>query len=391
MDILFVNNIFPLFAKADSGASVRSMRIINALTKLGHVDVVSFLDDEVSNLEQCDVVYSNYISEASASFYKSKMIRMMCHRYDISDIWPINEQKNEVVKKIINDKHYDLIVVRYMKMACECGLLEYADRLVIDIDDDPKAVARMFNPGKKWRHRLFWHYVYANCVAAVTDRIVEKVHAAFNSQPEKHYPNTTYLPNISNYADALPDVEFSTTPPNILFVGRMDHKPNVESLEYFITKIFPILLQSHPSATLRVVGNIKDPKLSQICRSTPNVILCGFVENLLNEYKQSRCVVVPLLSGTGTSVKLIEAMSLNRAVVTTSKGCRGLNKNFIQGEDYLLADDINQFVECVSALLDNESLNHKISNNAKRKVAKYYSEDSFNAIIREKILSRYEC
>ena len=44
MNILFVNNIFPLFANANSGASVRSMRLIKALLKLGHVDVISFVD-----------------------------------------------------------------------------------------------------------------------------------------------------------------------------------------------------------------------------------------------------------------------------------------------------------------------------------------------------------
>ena len=51
MRFLFVNNIFPLFAKADSGASVRSMRIIDALTQIGHVDVISFLNDEKSNID----------------------------------------------------------------------------------------------------------------------------------------------------------------------------------------------------------------------------------------------------------------------------------------------------------------------------------------------------
>lgn len=385
MKILFVNNIFPLFAKSDSGASVRSMRLIKALTKLGHVDVISFLDDETSNLEGCDVVYSKYIQEESLWYNNWEKIRLITHQYHLQDIWPLNERKCKAVKTIINQNEYDIIVVRYMKMAGECGLVEYADKLVVDVDDDPKSVIRMLHKTGSLLGRLFWHYVYANAVDRMTNYVLDRIMCAFNSQPEKRYPNTTYLPNISIFSTALPDVDFASTPQNILFVGRMDHKPNAQALKHFLLFIFPILLKSHPTASLRVVGEIKQPELLQLCRSIPNVVLCGFVGDILTEYRKCRCVVIPLITGTGTSVKLVEAMSLNRAVVTTSVGARGLNDAFVQGEDYLLEDRNYEFAKAVSLLLEDEIQNHRIANSACQKVKKYYSEELFNKIVKEAI------
>lgn len=387
MDVLFVNNIFPLFAKADSGASVRSMRIINALTQIGHVDVISFLNDEESNVDNCDVIYSQFASGARILPSIWKKIQLVLHQYSVNDVWPLSECKQSVIKSAVSKKRYDVIVVRYINMACECGLMEYADRLIIDIDDDPKSVVRLHQPASSFLRKIFWHHFYANAVERTTIDVLKNVKGAFNSQPEKHYPNTTYLPNISKFSVSLPDVDFSGTGENILFIGKMDHKPNIQALEHFLKCVFPILQKSHPKAVVRVVGKIIDSKLLQLCRSIPNVVLCGFVDEILSEYKICRCVVVPLLSGTGTSVKLVEAMSLNRAVVTTTVGKRGLHEAFADCDDYLLADKDEDFACAISRLLDDEQLNHRLAQSAYQKVRKYYSEEKFNNIVKDEIFS----
>lgn len=383
MDVLFINNIFPLFAKADSGASVRSMRIINALTKMGHVDVISFLNDEESNVDNCDVIYSQFASGARILPSIWKKIQLVLHQYSVNDVWPVSECKQSVIKSAVSKKRYDVIVVRYINMACECGLMEYADRLIIDIDDDPKSVVRLHQPVSSFLSKFFWHHFYANAVERTTIDVLKNVKGAFNSQPEKHYPNTTYLPNISKFSESLPDVDFSGTPENILFIGKMEHKPNIQALEHFLKCIFPILQKSHPKAVVRIVGKIIDSRLLQLCSSIPNVVLCGFVDDIISEYNACRCVVVPLLSGTGTSVKLVEAMSLNRAVVTTTIGKRGLHEAFTEGNDYLLADKDEDFACAISRLLDDERLNHRVANSACQKVKTYYSEKMFNHIIKD--------
>lgn len=387
MNILFVNNVFPLFAHSNSGASVRSMNLIKALTQVGHVDVISFLDDETSNIENCDVIFSKFTGGVPLLSTPWKKIQLVLHQYSTNDVWPVNERKQTIIKHAINKTNYDVIVTRYLDKACECGLLEYADRLIVDVDDDPKSVVLLHQPVSSKLSKFFWHHFYANAVERSTLKVLANIKGAFNSQPKESYPNTTYLPNISKFSEPLPDVEFSDASNQILFIGKMDHKPNIQALEHFLKFIFPIILKTHPEVLLRVVGKIVNPELLQLCQSMPNVVLCGFVDDITLEYQQCRCVVVPLLSGTGTSVKLVEAMSLNRAVVTTSIGKRGLNDAFADDEDYLLADSDDEFVRAVSILLTDEERNHRIANSAYQKVRKYYSEEIFNKIVKDVLLN----
>lgn len=386
-NILFVNNIFPLFAHADSGASVRSMNLLNVLTKQGQVDVISFLDNEKSNIDNCNVIYSKFVGGVPLLSTKREKIQLVLRQYNTSDVWPVNKRKQTIIKRAISKTNYDVIVTRYIDKACECGLLEYADRLIVDVDDDPKSVVRLHQPVSSFLSKIFWHHFYANAVESVTLEVLRRVKGAFNSQPEKHYPNTTYLPNISKFSASLPNVDFSVTPENILFIGKMNHKPNIQALDHFLKCIFPILQKSHPNAIVRVVGKIVDSRLLQLCHSIPNVVLCGFVDDIITEYDVCRCVVVPLLSGTGTSVKLVEAMSLNRAVVTTTIGKRGLHEAFAEGNDYLLADKDEDFACAISRLLDDEHLNHKVANSACQKVKRYYSEEMFNQIVKNVIFN----
>ena len=317
MRFLFVNNIFPLFAKADSGASVRSMRIIDALTQIGHVDVISFLNDEKSNIDNCDVIYSQFASGARALPSIKEKIQLALHRYSISDVWPVNESKQSVIRTAIGKKKYDVIVVRYIDKACECGLLEYADRLIVDVDDDPKSVVRLHQPVSSFLSKIFWHHFYANAVESVTLEVLSRVKGAFNSQPEKHYPNTTYLPNISKFSASLPNVDFSVTQENILFIGKMDHKPNIQALDHFLKYIFPILKKSHPNAIVRVVGKIVDSRLLQLCHSIPNVVLCGFVDDIITEYDVCRCVVV-LRAEDRYLILMLEVVAVARQITDDS-------------------------------------------------------------------------
>ena len=115
------------------------------------------------------------------------------------------------------------------------------------------------------------------------------------------------------------------------------------------------------------------------------VKIFGFVQNLTDAYKESRCVVVPIWHGTGTSVKLVEAMALNRAVVTTTMGVRGLHEAFLPDEDFLLADDDKLIAEKVVRLLKDESLSKQLSKSALAKIQMYYSTERFDEIIKNAI------
>ena len=103
-----------------------------------------------------------------------------------------------------------------------------------------------------------------------------------------------------------------------------------------------------------------EASLIEQCKKVDCVHVHGFVEDLKEAYLQCKCVVVPLYRGTGTSVKLVEAMSLGRSVVATSNGLRGLHSGFVSGEDFPSATNDEEFANNVISLLQDEKKNKEI-------------------------------
>lgn len=381
MNILFVNNLFNLFANADSGASQRSMRFIRALALVGHVDVVSFVDDTVSNIPNVDVIYSKQIEKAAVENGGKKKLLRLFQTHNPYAIYPPQPDKERVLNDIISTHDYDIIVVRYIHFACDCGLLKYADKLVVDIDDDPKQVMLMSISNLGTIKNKLYHRLYANTIDRVSRNIISSVRGAFYSTPGMNYSNAHFLPNISIFQSPLETPIFENQKPTILMVGWFRYFPNINGLSHFIKNIFPIIKKAIPNVELDVVGNMDDENLHQLCLDTKGVNLKGFVEDLKEQYQKCHCVVVPLYQGTGTSVKLVEAMSLARTVVSTPIGIRGLNPAFVPNQDFYLAENDDEFANHVIYLLTHPIENIKMANSALAKVEKYYSEKMFNQTI----------
>ena len=381
MNILFVNNAYNLFAKADCGASQRSMNFIRALRLVGHVDVVSFVDETVSNISDVNIVYSKHIENAVVSNNKVANILKLFPMLSLGIIYPQKQEKEKILDRIISQNKYDVIVVRYIRFACDCGLLKYANILYIDIDDGPKfGILNFISKDDGFGRQLYYKW-YANAVDVACRRLVKKVKSAFYSTPNLNYQNACFLPNISVFQHSLHSPKFDNVPPTILMVGSFNYYPNVEGLHHFIKYIFPKIRRDVSNASLYVIGKMGDENLRTLCLNTDGVVSLGFVENLEEQYAKAHCVIIPIYKGTGTSVKLIEAMSLGRAVVTTPCGARGLNPEFVPNEDYLLAENDDDFARKVCYLLTHPAENNHMLQNAIQKIDKYYSQEMFDGII----------
>lgn len=380
MNILFVHDGYNinLFAKADCGASQRSTCMIRALARKGHVDVVSFVDDTVSNLPDVDVVFSGHIdSELRKDSRFAKLSRLF--KRDLYAFYPENKQKSAVVDGFVSNRDYDLIVVHYFYQVCDCGMIKYADRLVVDIDDNPKDQVLMCQDKiKTWRNRM-WHRLYANRVERVLRNTLEIVYKSFYSSPDKPFPGAVFLPNVSAYSSNKETHSIPYTK-RILVVGLYKYYPNAEGLRRFVSHVFPLVRKEIANAELDVVGRMDD-ELKSFCTDVEGVNVCGWVEDLLEVYASCSCVIVPIYRGTGTSVKLVEAMTLGKAVVTTPVGKRGLHPDFQEGIDYLSANTDAEFAQNVIRLLTDEELNRRISQSALKKAQLNYSEDAFDKIV----------
>lgn len=152
-----------------------------------------------------------------------------------------------------------------------------------------------------------------------------------------------------------------TTPGQLLFTGQMSYAPNVEAVGYFVREILPKIRSEIPETCLHIVGNKPVREVQALAGS--NVVVHGFVPDTRPFHRQAEVVVVPLLHGGGTRLKILEAAASGKAIVTTSFGVEGLALE--HGQDLIVADSPDDFARAVVAILRDPSLRNRLGQRAR--------------------------
>jgi len=153
--------------------------------------------------------------------------------------------------------------------------------------------------------------------------------------------------HVQDYATP-PTEELPLQKPALIFTGLMDYRPNVDAALWFAAAVFPHII---PNAHFYIVGNRPTPRV-QALAAHPRITVTGFVEDVLPYLHAGAVFVVPLRVGSGTRLKLLQAMSANCAIVSTRVGAMGLGAT--DGHEVLLADDASDFAQAVNGLLADE-------------------------------------
>ena len=145
----------------------------------------------------------------------------------------------------------------------------------------------------------------------------------------------------------------------LVFTGKMDFRPNVDAVLWFCSQVWPLVRQAAPDAQFYIVGRDPHPRLAPLS-NMPGVTITGFVDDIRPYIAAASVYVVPLLTGGGTRLKVLEAMAMGKALVSTTLGCEGIDAR--SGRDLVLADAADEFASQVVALLRDavrrEALGH---------------------------------
>ncbi len=387
MNILFVVNRCKTYI-VNSGGALRNNLFLRALTELGHVDVISFWEDNLeSNITNSDVLYSEVIGEKGSS----RLERL--HSLIKTTLWPNdpysffykNEEKATIIDTFVKKKKYDIIACRYFDTVVVCGLLKYKNQLVIDVDDNPSNMLKI--EAARISSFIFNKYelLYkSRKIKILANGVLDKVLCSFcSNQLELPSPHTIFLPNTSVYKASITDT-YLPTKPKILFVGGT-YYPNRHGISHFVEKIFPLIRKSVPSVELKIVGQVS-PTFSAYLNEKDGVNAVGRVDDLEKEYREAAVVVIPIYYGTGTSVKFIEALLMNRPVVSTPVGARGFDGLFQDGVHYMLANNDDEFAEKTVTMLSSLSKSREIAKKGFELADKYYSTERFIKTVKSSIL-----
>lgn len=178
----------------------------------------------------------------------------------------------------------------------------------------------------------------------------------------------TVIPNGVDCNNFKPTKETNSN--TVLFMGKLNYPPNLDGIVYYIEKIHPILKQKLKNIRLNILGLNPPKELIKLANKDRSIVIKGFVKDVRSELKKAKICICPVRYGSGTRLKILEYMAMNRPVVSTAKGAEGLRVT--DDKDILLADSPGDFANSIIKLVDDTSLYAKIATNARKLVEKEY-------------------
>ncbi|MBC7262742.1 MAG: glycosyltransferase [Chloroflexi bacterium] len=171
------------------------------------------------------------------------------------------------------------------------------------------------------------------------------------------------------YYQAPDIVPAALGPEALVFTGKMDFRPNVDAVLWFANEVLPLIRERAPQARFYIVGKNPHARLD-VLRERPEVVVTGYVEDVRPYIAAAAVYVVPMRTGGGTRLKVLEAMAMGKAIVSTTLGCEGV---YLQnGYEALLADTPRDFADAVLALLANGPRRAELGQAAAFFVAEHY-------------------
>jgi polysaccharide biosynthesis protein PslH len=363
-----------------SGGAIRVYGIIKGLAEAGHkIHLLSFGERESSPLDElCDVV------EVFPTPVRSKGERLktllLSNQADIARRF-YSESFAQRLLALLKEKTFDFIQFEAIEAAAYLLLVREhfpqmkicfdtfnaeADlqRVIFEIDRQspktwPQAVYSWLQSKRIFRYEGDLCRA-SNLVIAVSQEDQTLLSQYRGDNCSSVVPSGIF---VDDYRKSTEKLDLGQN--SVIFTGKMDYRPNVDAMLWFAEKILPQI----PEAQITIVGQQPHPRIQALAQAS-NIKLTGWVESV-QPYLQSAAVyIAPLRMGSGTRLKLLEAMASGCAIVATSIAAAGLSaeaKNAL-----LIADTEADFAKAVNDLLKNPEKRQQLGQRARELVRAEY-------------------
>lgn len=160
--------------------------------------------------------------------------------------------------------------------------------------------------------------------------------------------------------------------PSLFHIGALDWPPNQEGMFWFFEKVWPIVLEKHPHLKFYLAGRNASDKIKNL--KVKNLVYLGEVDSAIDFMNSKAIGVVPLLSGSGMRIKIVEAMALGKPQVTTSIGAEGNPAK--NGVEIMIANTPEDFAQKIFQLVENKDVFDQMSENAYQFVKREFDYDT---------------
>ena len=176
------------------------------------------------------------------------------------------------------------------------------------------------------------------------------------------------IPNGVDITHYRPD--FTTeAPAHLIYIGSMDWYPNEDAVAFFADEVFPRIQEKVPDVAFSLVGGNPSARVQKLAERD-GIIVTGRVPEIKPYFAEATVFVVPLRIGSGTRLKILEALAMGKAIVSTTVGAEGLDLK--DGAEIFIADEPTAFADAVTRLLTDVQLRRRIGENGRSRVEQDY-------------------
>lgn len=370
---------FPL----DTGGKIRNYHILKGLAASHRVTLLSFVDSEREMGYREELLRCCQRVEVVRCPQRPKPIRFL---HLLSTRTPdlfyrfCSRRMKERVQALLEKERFDLVHFTFSYMGQYAYLLLPGPMKVLDAHNvEYLMVHRMeqlrLNPLMRLAWRVEWPRVRRYELS-----LLRQMDCCLTVSEVDRQVFRSHLPDlrVSVFPNGVDSQYFSPQntleEPYLAFTGWMSYVSNVDGVDFFYREIFPGIRRVRPDVKFLVVGRDPDRHLLEMARSDPALVVTGAVEDVRPYLAKSQVVVVPLRVGSGTRLKILEAMAMGKPVVSTSLGCEGLE--VCDGQEILVADTPQKFAAQVLDLLRNPEQRRQVGEKGRKLVQEKYEWQS---------------
>ncbi|HPP74155.1 MAG TPA: glycosyltransferase family 4 protein [Armatimonadota bacterium] len=384
MRILFLTQIFPY--PPICGGTIRSYNILRHLGKHHHVTLVSFVrenptQEQLDTLsELCRDIVTIPIKRSMAANLKFAALSLFSGKPFIvaRDYVP---DMQETVDELLQTGRFDLVYVDHLQMAQYTAGWGRCPKILDEHNVEYKIIERIaksegLSPKGlfaqiEWRKLRRWELGTCgkfDMVFTVTDNDKQTF-----STENPELQNLVCIPIGVDFS-SFSQVELDPDARDIVSIGTMSWPPNIDSILYFANEIYPLVNTKVDGVRLIVAGSNPPDEIKLLSERDNSIEVTGFVEDIRTVASRAAVFIVPLRSGSGLRVKILNALSMGLPVVSTSVGCEGIGTE--AGRHLLVADTPDDFAEAVIRILSNHKLRVELGQEGREFVLANYSWDS---------------
>lgn len=396
MKILFLTQLFPY--PPICGGTIKSWNILKRLCARHNVTLAAFVR---GNQDQKPQIVDIYRAVHCVRIHRSGTLNVkfavesLLRQKSFIILRDYVQEMQELVDELAEREHFDVVYADHLQMA-QYVRREHAPCLILDehnvewrilkrLAATSSGLRKVFAEQESRKLRAFEISACSRFDQVITVTEEDRI-ALLDDNPD--LDNVDTVPIGVDLEEFRP-VRLDPGSQTILSLGTMSWPPNVDAILYFTNEIYPLVKQAVPNTNFVIAGSRPPGSIQALSSIDRSITVTGYVPDVSSLAAQATAFIVPLRSGSGMRVKIINALAMGLPVVTTSIGCEGIDA--VNERDLLIADDPPAFADAVIRLLNDTKLRSMLGESGRRLVEQKYSWEAIYPrldVVVEKLMTR---